>query len=94
MNPTCRVRSRRWKWHVSDLRIIAPYSGGAEMGYKYGVGQDVYYNPPVRHAAPPGPYKIVARLPVELEGRRVYRIKSGGEKFERTPDESELSPAD
>jgi len=33
-------------------------------------------------------------LPVELEGRLAYRIKSAVEKFERTADESELSPAD
>ena len=62
------------------------------MGHKYGVGQ--YYSPPVRHSAPPGPYNIVARLPVELEGRVAYRIKSAIEKFERTADESDLSPAD
>ena len=64
------------------------------MGHKYAVGQDVYYSPPVRHAAPPGPYKIVARLPIEVEGRLAYRIKSAIEKFERTADESELAPAD
>ena len=28
------------------------------MGHKYGAGQAVYYNPPVRHSAPPGAYKL------------------------------------
>ena len=64
------------------------------MGHKYEVGQDVYYSPPVRHSAPPGSYKIVSRLPVELEGRLLYLIKSAVEKFERTADETDLSPAD
>jgi hypothetical protein len=64
------------------------------MGHKYGVDQAVYYIPRVRHSAPPGPHKIVSRLPVELEGRLLYRIKSAVEKFERTADESDLSPAD
>jgi hypothetical protein len=47
-----------------------------------------------RRGPPPGPYKIVTRLPVELEGRLLYRIKSAVEKFERTAEESDLSPAD
>jgi len=71
-----------------------PRFSGADMGHKYEVGQDVYYSPPVRHSAPPGSYKIVSRLPVELEGRLLYRIKSAVEKFERTADETDLSPAD
>jgi len=49
------------------------------MGHKYTVGQDVYYSPPIRHGAAPGTYKILARLPVESEGRLTYRIKSAAE---------------
>ena len=64
------------------------------MGHKYRVGQDVYYSPPIRHGAAPGTYKVLARLPVESEGRLTHRIKSAAETFERTADESELAPAD
>ena len=63
------------------------------MGHKYRVGQDVYYSPPVRHSAAPGPYKIVSTLPVESEGRHTYRIRSVIETFERTAEESELTLA-
>ena len=61
------------------------------MGYKYRIGQDVYYRPSIKHTAAPGIYKIVGTLPVESEGRLTYRIKSAAEKFERTADESELT---
>ena len=67
---------------------------GADMGHKYGVGQHVYYRPSIKHTAAPGIYKIVATLPVESEGRLTYRIKSAVEKFERTAEESDLSPAE
>jgi hypothetical protein len=61
------------------------------MGHKYGVGQDVYYQPSVKHTAARGIYKITARLPVDSDGRVTYRIKSAAEAFERTADEVELS---
>src|SRR6516225_11540109 len=92
MNPACRVRSSRWKWYVSDLRIIAPFLG-ADMGHKYRIGQDVYYRPSIKYAAAPGIYKIIKTLPVESEDRLRYRIKSAAEMFERTADESELTSA-
>ena len=39
----------------------------ADMSHTYSVGQYVYDydDPPVRHAARRGPYKIIARLSVE-----------------------------
>ena len=61
------------------------------MSHKYSVGQDVYYKPPIKLSAALGTYKITARLPVELEGRLAYRVKSAVEKFERTADQSELT---
>ena len=64
------------------------------MGHKYRIGQDVYYRPSIKHTAAPGTYKIVRTLPVEMEGRLLYRIKSGVETFERTADEIELTLAD
>jgi hypothetical protein len=63
------------------------------MGHKYGVGQDVYYKPPIKHTAALGTYKITARLPVEIEGQHTYRIKNAAESFERTADESDLTLA-
>ena len=61
------------------------------MGYKYRIGQDVYYRPSIKYTAAPGIYKIVGILPVESEGRLTYRIKSAAETFDRTADESELT---
>jgi hypothetical protein len=63
------------------------------MSHKYSLGQDVYYEPPIKHSAALGTYKIVGKLPVEVEGRLTYRIKNSVEKFERTADESELTLA-
>ena len=60
------------------------------MTHKYAIGQDVYYQPPVRYSAAPGTYKIIQWLPVE-HGHPAYRIKSPAESFERTADEGELS---
>jgi hypothetical protein len=59
--------------------------------HKFSIGQDVYYQPPVKHSAARGIYKVTARVPVESDGRLTYRIKSAAEAFERTADESELS---
>jgi hypothetical protein len=53
------------------------------MSHKFAVGQDVYYEPPVKHGAAKGIYKITARVPIESDGRVLYR--------ERTADEKELS---
>jgi hypothetical protein len=61
------------------------------MGHKYQVGEDVYYQPSIKHSAARGIYKITARLPVDSDGRVTYRIKSAAEAFERTADEVELS---
>jgi hypothetical protein len=61
------------------------------MGHKYAVGQDVYYQPSIKHSAARGIYKVTARVPVESDGRLTYRIKSAAEAFERTADESELT---
>jgi hypothetical protein len=61
------------------------------MSHKYAVGQDVYYWPPIKHSAAKGIYKITARVPIESDGRVLYRIKSAAEAFERTADEVELS---
>ena len=63
------------------------------MGHKYGVGQDVYYKPPIKHTAALGTYKITATLPVEIEGQHAYLIKNAAESFERTADESDLTLA-
>ena len=60
------------------------------MSHKYSVGQYVYYKPPIKHSAARGTYKIVSTLPVEIEGRNTYRIRSVIETFERTAEESEL----
>ena len=37
------------------------------MSHKYSVGQDVYYQPSIKHSAARDIYKIVARLPVEAD---------------------------
>jgi hypothetical protein len=63
------------------------------MSHKYSLGQDVYYKPPIKYSAALGTYKVVAKLPVEVEDRLTYRIKSAMEKFERTADETELTLA-
>jgi len=61
----------RAKWH------------GGNMGYKYGVGQDVYYSPPVRHGAAPGSYKILvgcrsrAKVVSPIASRAPSRRSSG-----------------
>ena len=75
------------------MRIIAPFSGGT-WGTSTGSARPSIITRRFDTAPRPGPYKIVSRLPVELEGRLLYRIKSADEKFERTVDESDLSPAD
>ena len=64
------------------------------MGHKYRIGQDVYYEPSIKYTAAPGIYMIIKTLPVEMEGRLLYPIKSGVETFERTADEIELTLAD
>jgi hypothetical protein len=64
------------------------------MGHKYRVSQHVYYRPSIKHTAARGIYEIVGTLPVEVEGRLIYRIKSAAESFERTADEIELTLAD
>jgi hypothetical protein len=61
------------------------------MGHKFSVGQDVYYSPSIKHSAARGIYKITARVPIESDGRVLYRIKSAAEAFERTAEESELT---
>ena len=63
------------------------------MSHKYSVGQNVYYDPPIRRSAASGVYKIIRQLPVENDSR-LYRIKSDAETFERTADEIELTGTD
>jgi hypothetical protein len=63
------------------------------MSHKYSVGQNVYYDPPIRRSAASGIYKIIRQLPVENDSR-LYRIKSEAESFERTADEIELRGID
>jgi len=48
---------------LEDHRV----SGGANMSHKYSVGQDVYYQPSIKHSAARDIYKIVARLSVEAD---------------------------
>ena len=62
------------------------------MAHKFRIGQDVFYRPSIKYTAAPGIYTIIKTLPVESEDRLAYRIKSAAETFERTADESELTP--
>lgn len=64
------------------------------MTHKFAIGVSVYYNGGTLSPGVRGLYKIVRRLPVEMDNRLLYRIKSAAENFERTAEEHQLSHAD
>ena len=59
--------------------------------YKFGIGQEVYFEPgKIGMPATLSKYVVVRQMP--LEGReRKYRIKSDEERFERVVRESEIA---
>lgn len=59
--------------------------------HKFAIGAQVYYAPAQYAEAAPGAYKITRQLPVENDDKRLYRIKSFSETFERTAEEDQLS---
>jgi len=61
------------------------------MTHKFPVGETVYYESGIAGGAARGVYKIVRQLPVERDDKRMYRIKSAAETFERTAEESQLT---
>lgn len=61
------------------------------MTHKFTVGASVYYNGGTLAPGVRGTYKVVRRLPVEMDNRLLYRIKSAAETFERTAEEHQLS---
>lgn len=61
------------------------------MTHKFPAGAAVHYEGGIGGAGARGAYKIVRQLPVERDGRRMYRIKSPAETFERTAEESQLT---
>lgn len=63
------------------------------MSHKYSIGATVHYESGVRAGAARGVYKVTRQLPVERDGRIVYRIKNAAETFERTAEEEQLSHA-
>ena len=63
------------------------------MMHKYEIGQLVYFDGPFQRGASPGEYRIVRLVPVELDNKIVYRIKSAAEAFERTAEEHQLTRA-
>ncbi|MCK9918589.1 hypothetical protein MXD81_56645 [Microbacteriaceae bacterium K1510] len=63
------------------------------MTHKFPVGATVYYESGIAGGAARGVYKIMRQLPVERDDRRMYRIKSIAETFERTAEESQLARA-
>lgn len=63
------------------------------MMHKFPVGASVYFESGIASGAARGLYKIMRHLPVERDDRRMYRIKSAAETFERTAEESQLARA-
>jgi hypothetical protein len=61
------------------------------MPHKFTVGASVYYNGGTLTPGVRGTYKVVRQLPVEMDNRLLYRIKSAAETFERTAEEYQLS---
>ena len=59
--------------------------------HKFPVGASVYFESGLASGAARGLYKIMRQLPVERDDRRMYRIKSAAETFERTAEESQLT---
>ncbi len=64
------------------------------MPHKFNIGSSVYYNGGTLTPGARGSYKIVRQLPVEMDNRLSYRIKSAAETFERTAEEHQLSKED
>lgn len=66
------------------------------MPYVYKVKDDVRHlgqGPQGRMTVEtPTSYRVVQQLPIELDGRVRYRIKSQSENFERVVTEDQLSP--
>jgi hypothetical protein len=65
------------------------------MAYNYAVNDDVLfqYQGPQGRDVPKqrNVYTITARLPIEADGRRRYRIRSKTEKVERVVTEEQIS---
>jgi hypothetical protein len=63
------------------------------MTHKFTVGTAVYYDGGTLAPGVHGTYKVMRRLPVEMNNKLLYRIKSAAESFERTAEEHQLSHA-
>ena len=61
------------------------------MTHKYSLGQIVHFEGMVTRGAARGEYTIVSLVPIEIDNKLIYRIKSPLEAFERTADEDELT---
>jgi hypothetical protein len=61
------------------------------MPHKFAVGTSVYFDGGALTPGVRGTYKVVRQLPVEMNNKFVYRIKSAAESFERTAEEHQLS---
>jgi len=61
------------------------------MPHKFAVGTSVYFSGGALTPGVRGIYKVVRQLPVEMDNRLLYRIKSAAESFERTAEEHQLS---
>lgn len=66
------------------------------MEYNYAINDNVLFRPqgPQGRDRPkqaPSLYTIVARLPIEADGRRRYRIRSKTEKVERVVTEEQIA---
>jgi hypothetical protein len=69
------------------------------MAHSYTEDDDVHHlvKGPQGRAADNGPRKlftVIARLPIEADGRRRYRIKEKGQNLERVAYENELERPD
>ena len=64
------------------------------MPYKFHIGASVYYEGGRLTPGASGTYKIVWQLPVERDGRLMYRIKCEVENFERVAEEQQLTTAE
>jgi hypothetical protein len=61
--------------------------------HRYGLGQQVRFEPKFGFKSAPGDYEIIGVLPVENDDSRRYRIKSAAENFERIAEEHRLTDA-
>lgn len=64
------------------------------MTHKFPTGTTVIYDGGTLAPGARGIYKVVRQLPVEMNNRLLYRIKSAAENFERTAEEHQLSRAE